>query len=1197
MAGTIKGITIEIGADTTKLTSALSGVEKSLKSTQSALSKINTSLKFDPGNVNLLRDKFALLSEKIEATKSKLQTLKEAQRQMDASGVDKNSQEYQALQREIDITESKLKGLNKEMVEFGSVGAQRIALLGEKLQAVGEKMQAVGRTLSTYVTLPLVAAGAKAVKSFAEVDKTMTLANKTMGNTEEEAKALSNAMKAAASNSTYGMNDAATAALNFARAGLDAEQAASAMAPAMNLAAGEGGNLDTVSAGLIGTINGFGDSFDNTTHYADVFAAACNNSALDVDSLSDAMGVAAPVFKTAGKSVNDAALYMGVMANANIDANTSANALKTGLMRLADPAKGAKEAMEKYGIAASAVWGADGSMNDAVDIQKNLHDSFARLTEQEQLAAASAIFGKNQGAAWLALINTAPESVNALADSIGNCQGVTEEMANAMMSGFGGSLEKLKSSIDVAVYSLGEALAPTISKVAERIQEAIDRFNSLDDSQRQMIARIGLLAAALGPALVILGKLTSGLGGLMAMAPRIVGVMSNLSTVISGAAGSLGGLSGVLTALAGPVGIAIAAIGILVGMITTLWNTNEDFRNKITEIWSEVTATFDEASRQILDAINSLGFDFESVSEAIKTAWTALCEIFAPAFEGNFKAVTTILRGVMQLISGIIQTWCGIINGDWSQAWNGMKTMLLGIFNTITAPIQGIMTGISQAFKANGVDIKQTLSNVATATAERLAFMKETAAQRLSDMSASVKAKMSEIHSGISERMTSAAVAVSNKITEMKNAWNSSDFGITVNAVWGVVEKTSKDKMNAIQTAFSTHGGGMKGIAAATGEALKQHFMTSWTFMDNFTGGKLTAIAARVNAKMSDEAAKVSEKLESAKLYFNEKWTAASSTATAKLTAIASTVTGKMSDVANVVSQKLELVAGYFTSKWSAALSTATSKLAAIASIVTSKMSDVANVVSQKLELVAGYFTSKLSAALSTATSKLSSIASTVTSKMSEVASTVSSKLESVKSYFSSHLESARSTASSKLNEISKYFDDKMGSVADAVSSAMASVKKNFSDGLSSAYKTVQEKLAEIKKFFDKLELKINLKVPHVKLSGGKAPWGIGGEGELPSFHVDWYDKGGIFSSPTIIGVGEKRPEFVGALDDLREIVREESGGGPLMQEMVRLMTILVEQGGRPITVNQEIHANNTSYAEQQKQAARQFKNIARALT
>mgnify|MGYP002523398317 CR=1 FL=1 len=121
----------------------------------------------------------------------------------------------------------------------------------------------------------------------------------------------------------------------------------------MNLAAGEGGNLDTVSAGLVATINGFHGSFDEAGYYADVFAAACNNSALDVDSLSHAMSVAAPIFSSAGYTVNDAALYIGIMANNGIDADKAANSLKTGLARLVSPAK---EGAEMIGRNRSISW-------------------------------------------------------------------------------------------------------------------------------------------------------------------------------------------------------------------------------------------------------------------------------------------------------------------------------------------------------------------------------------------------------------------------------------------------------------------------------------------------------------------------------------------------------------------------------------------------------------------------------------------------------------------------------------------------------------------------------------------------------------------------------------------------------------------------------------------------------------------------
>ena len=407
MAGSIKGITIELDGNATKLNKALSSVNKAANQTQRQLKNIDKALKFNPGNTTAITQKFKLLSTKIQETKQKLDLLKQAEKEATeqlARG-EISQADFDALQSEIVATETELKRLENEYKSLGSVGAQQVAALGSKMEALGGKIAGAGDKLTTRLTLPLAAMGAAAVKNYAEVDKTMQLTNSTMNNSASQAKLLDDAMKDAAANSTYGMQDAATATLNFARAGLSAEEAAAALAPAMNLAAGEGGDLDTVSGGLVATINGFHGSFDEAAHYADVFANACNNSALDVNSLSESFSVAAPVFSAAGYTVNDAALYMGIMANNGIEADKAANSLKTGLARLVSPAKEGAEMMKQLGV---EVTNSDGSMKDSIQIQAELHDAFSQLSESEQIAAASAIFGKNQMAPWLALINSAP---------------------------------------------------------------------------------------------------------------------------------------------------------------------------------------------------------------------------------------------------------------------------------------------------------------------------------------------------------------------------------------------------------------------------------------------------------------------------------------------------------------------------------------------------------------------------------------------------------------------------------------------------------------------------------------------------------------------------------------------------------------------------------------------------------------------
>lgn len=596
--GRIKGITIEIGGDTTKLVDSMKKVDAEVRKTQSALRDTNKLLKMDPGNADLLKQKQKQLAEAIQQTNNRLDQLREAQ-----SHLDEGTAEYDALQREIIETEQKLKSLETEYKNFGSVQAQQIAAAGEKLKTTGATVSDIGKDLTTKVTLPLAAAGTVAVKKYADVDKTMKLVESTMGKVKFAAGDLNQAMKDAAANSTFGMNDAAQAALNFARAGLDAQQAAATLAPAMNLAAAQAGDLDTVSNNLVGTIMAFGDSFDNAEKYADVFANACNNSKLEINSLTEAMGVAAPVFHAAGYEVKDAALYMGVMANANIDASTAANALKTGMARLISPTKQAADWMQKLNV---SVTNADGSMKDSVTIQKELHDAFAGLSESEQLAAASAIFGKNQMSNWLALINTAPEDVEALSKSLDK-EGTVAEQSAAMMEGFGGSMEKLKSSVDVAATSLGEALAPTISAVADKIQTAVDWFNSLDESQQQMIAKVGLTVAALGPLLLIGGKLLIGAGQLMTFAPKIVSFGGLVAKGFGLASGAVGGLASVL-APAAPVLAGIAAVVIAGVAIYKNWDKIKEkgvaLKKSLSNTWDNIKKTVNTKSKEMSDNAN-----------------------------------------------------------------------------------------------------------------------------------------------------------------------------------------------------------------------------------------------------------------------------------------------------------------------------------------------------------------------------------------------------------------------------------------------------------------------------------------------------------------------------------------------------------------------------------------------------------------
>lgn len=635
MAGNIKGITIEFRGDTTKLDKALRQVQNSTKNIDKELKQVDKALKFNPKSVDLWRQKQDLLKQKIEQTEQNLTDLKNAQAQLDAKGVDKNSEEYRKLQREIITAESKLKTFKSQLRQVGNV---KLKALSEQLKKIGKQLTDVGKNLTTKVTVPLTVAGGVAVNKFAEVDKIMQLTNSTMGNTEEQADLLNQAMKEAAASSTYGMQDAATATLNFARAGLTAEQAANALAPSMALAAGEGGELDTVSAGLVATINGFHGSFEDAGTYADIFANACNNSALDVNSLSSAMSVAAPIFSAAGYAVNDAALFMGVMANNGIEADKAANSLKTGLARLVSPAKDGAEMMDELDF---SITNADGTMKNSVQVQKELHDKFAELSEAEQIAAASAIFGKNQMAPWLALINTAPSDVETLNAALGE-SGTAMDMQSSMMSGFGGSIEQLKSGLDVLATSIGESLAPVLQVVINGLQKLIDWFNALSPETQSVISVIGILVAAIGPVLVIIGTLASSIGS-------IIGLVGTISA-------ALPALGGAFAALAGPIGIAIAAIAAIIAIGVLLYKNWDKIKAKAADIKAKLITIWNNIKTAIHTAISTIYTQAANKFLQLKNRVTTI-------FNNIKDAITKPIQTAKEIVQSAIDKIKSIING------------------------------------------------------------------------------------------------------------------------------------------------------------------------------------------------------------------------------------------------------------------------------------------------------------------------------------------------------------------------------------------------------------------------------------------------------------------------------------------------------------------------------------------------------
>uniref|UniRef100_UPI0025E8702C phage tail tape measure protein n=1 Tax=Ruminococcus sp. TaxID=41978 RepID=UPI0025E8702C len=504
MANRIKGITVEIGGDTTKLSKALEGVNKNIKNTQTQLKDVQKLLKLDPTNTELLSQKHKLLADAVKATKEKLETLKTSAEQANqalANG-DISQEQYDALQREIIETEQKLQNLQRE-AEASSTALAKLGQAGEMLEKAGDKIADVGTTLTTHVTVPVMAAGTAAVKTAADFDSAMSKVAAVSGATGDELDALRDKAREMGAKTKFSASEAADAMNYMAMAGWKTGDMLDGIEGIMNLAAASGEDLATTSDIVTDALTAFGLSAADSGHFADVLAAASSNANTNVSMMGETFKYCAPVAGSLGFSCEDTAQAIGLMANSGIKGSQSGTALRSIMTALAGEVKFCGDAFGEMEIATT---NQDGSMRELNDILADCRVAFAQMSESEQASAAQALVGKNAMSGFLALMNAAPADIQKLEGAISTCSdeidgynGVTAKMAAVMQDNLGGQLTILKSQLQELAISFGEILMPAIRAIVTKIQGFIDKLNAMDPATKETIVKIALVAAALGP--------------------------------------------------------------------------------------------------------------------------------------------------------------------------------------------------------------------------------------------------------------------------------------------------------------------------------------------------------------------------------------------------------------------------------------------------------------------------------------------------------------------------------------------------------------------------------------------------------------------------------------------------------------------------------------------------------------------------
>ena len=772
--GRIKGITVEIGGDTTKLQTALKGVNSQIKNTQSQLKDVEKLLKLDPGNTELLSQKQKLLSQSIQETKEKLTTLKTAAEQANqalANG-EISQEQYDALQREIIETENELKRLEQQARESGAA-LQEIAAKGEKLKTVGDSVTNVGEKFMP-ATAAVVGLGAAAVKTAADFDSGMSKVAAISGATGDDLQALWDKAREMGSKTKFSASEAAEAMEYMAMAGWKTTDMLGGIEGIMNLAAASGESLATTSDIVTDALTAFGLKADDAGHFSDVLAAASSNANTNVSMMGETFKYAAPIAGALGFSVEDTAEAIGLMANAGIKGSQAGTSLRTIMNNLAGEVKICGSALGEVTIQTT---NADGSMRDLSAILADCRGAFAQLSESEQAAAAEALVGKNAMSGFLALMNAAPGDIDKLSSAIENCDGKSAEMAATMQDNLAGQLTILKSQLEELAISFGEILMPAIRSIVSGIQGFVDKLNSMDETSKKVIVTIALIVAAIGPVLIVVGKVISAVGTIMTIVPKV-------AAAIKAVKGAFAGLNAVMAA--NPIILVIAAIAALVAAFIYLWNTSDEFRQFWIDLWENIKAV----AIAVWEAISTF---FSQAWEAIKataeTVWNAIKKFFSGLWEGITTLFTTVVTAIATFLSS---AWTGIQTTA-TTVWNAIKGFIDGIWNGIKTAITSAATAIGSAVSNAWNGIKNTVTNLSNGA-------KTAATTAFNNMKSAISSTVSNITSAISSGFNSA-VSFIKGLAGQAFSWGSDIIGNIVNGIRSMIGRV-KDAASSVASAI-----------------------------------------------------------------------------------------------------------------------------------------------------------------------------------------------------------------------------------------------------------------------------------------------------------------------------------------------------------------------------------------------------------
>ena len=637
----------------------------------------------------------------------------------------------------VDVT---LRLVDKISSPLNSIGgrlahsANQWAKAGRRIQNAGKAIASTGSSMTRSLTIPIAGAGAACVKLASDFESGMSKVQSISGATGGEIQKLSAKAKEMGAKTKFSATESTEAFSYMAMAGWKTKDMLDGIDGVMYLAGATGEDLATTSDIVTDALTAFGLSASDTNNFVDILAKTSSNANTNVGLMGETFKYVAPVAGSLKYSVNDTALAIGTMANSGIKASNAGTALRSWMTRMAKPTKESQGAMDRLGL---SLTDAEGKMKPFRQVMDETRKSMSKLTDDEKAAEAAALAGKTGMSGLLAIVNASDGDFNKLADSINNSTGACKEMYDTANNNLSGQLTILKSTVESIAISFGERMTPYVKKLTAHIQALADKFNSLNDKQKDTIIKVALIAASIGPALLVFGKLVASVGKAVSAIGKIGRAFKKFGT-----------LAGIIASPAGVVIVSLLAIGAAVAIVIKNWN-------KISAVFSHVGRIIHNAIVPVKPLVASLGKAIGELGKAFSPAINTI-KVWFKALTSSKKGHTDAYKGIRQLATVFS-----------SLAVGGLKVALATV-KKMTAAIKAVMPAVT-ALINNGM--------------RRLAVVLKT-------VSAAIQKVMPVIREGLKNAFGAIIPIIQDAITVLKSI---------ISVIWEELQKCIKAMMPVIE--------------------------------------------------------------------------------------------------------------------------------------------------------------------------------------------------------------------------------------------------------------------------------------------------------------------------------------------------------------------------------------------------------------